>query len=178
VKDVDLSMYGGDWILCDILDGLHLLPHDYALAQIEKLWLNLGTHDNALMPRRCIAVLERIGTAEALDALAQIAQTTCKQQDRQLVTEMALRAIQMVSPVGQENWLIKLLQRGPKASYVIQRAIDMLGMTGNLQALPVIQQYFENHPSERVKYIAFWAIHNIYKAVDEVWYNGEEVRCL
>ncbi len=174
----DLSVSGNDWILGDILKGIHLLPSDYAIALIEKTWSNIQESDSVLIPLECVEALERIGTQEALDVLARIALETAGQQEYLLVSLQALRAIHKVSPVGREEWLIRFLQQNHQDRHVVLRVIDMLGMTGNRQALPIIQQYFENHPSEKTRFVAFWAIHNIYKSTNEVWYNGEEGGCV
>ncbi len=178
LEDIDLSRDHDDWILGDILKGIYLLPPNYAVAQIEKIWSNRTASNSVLLPDHCIEALERVGTKQALDMLARIVQETLGQSEDLLVPERALRAIQQISPVEREDWFIQLLQQDPQDRHVIQRVIDMLGMIGNLQGLPIIEQYFKNHPSERIKYVAFWAIHNTYKSKNEVWYNNEETGCL
>jgi len=175
IEDIDLSFSGHAWILGDILKGIHLLPPEYALTQIEKIWGQVK--EDALLPTYCIEALERIGTQPALDMLARIAQETSELQESGLETERALRAIQKVSPAGREDWLVEFLDQEHKDKYTTQRVIDTLGVVGSEKALPIIQQYFENHPSERIRYVAFWAIHNIHKANNEVWYNNEEAVC-
>ena len=94
-----------------------------------------------------------------------------------LNSERALRAILRISPKGQEDWLIDFLEKDWQDRLVVQRAIEILGMDGTYKALPVLTRYFENHQNERIRYFAFWAIHNIYKRQDDVWFNGEEIGC-
>jgi HEAT repeat protein len=177
-ESIDLSVSGSEWILGDILKGIHLLPSDYALHQIEKTWSSIQASDSVLSAHQCVEALEQIGTPEAIDMLARIAQEAVGQPRYILVPERALRAIQKVSPAGREDWLIRFLQQNDQDRGVVLRVIDMLGMTGNRQVLPMLQQYFENPPNERIRYFAFWAIHNIYKATNEVWYNSEESGCV
>ena len=173
------STHGDDWVLGDILKGIHMLPPDYALARIQKVWLNMKWDESKLLPHHCIEALESLGNKQALDMLAQIVQETLGQAEYRSEPERALRAIQQISPVGREDWLIALLQQDPQDRQgIVHRVIDMLGMTGSLQALPVLQQYLENHPSERIRLFAFWAIHNIYKSREQAWYDGQEAGCL
>ena len=167
-----------DWIIGDILSGIDLMPPDYALAQIGKIWANINNIDSILIPSDCIEALERIGTKEALDMIGLIYEETKDNPKFLLVPERALRAIQFVSPFGREEWLINLLQQNPQEKTVLYRAIDMLGVIGNKKALPIIQDYSVNNQNERVRYCAFWAMHNIYEANNEVWYNGEETGCV
>jgi len=178
INDIDLSAHGSDWILGDILKGIHLLPPDYALVQIEKLWPNTKASDLILIRQYCIEALERIGTRRAIDFLARIVQEATNQSEYTLDSERALRAILHISPLGQEDWLIGFLQKEPQDKSAVQRAIEILGVVGSLKALPVITRYFENHPNERIRYFAFWAIHNIYKNQNKVWFNSEEAGCV
>ena len=76
INSVDLDIHGNDWISADILEGIHLLPPDYALDQIEKLWPNTKTSDLILIRQYCIEALERIGTDRAISFLARIVQET------------------------------------------------------------------------------------------------------
>lgn len=115
---------------------------------------------------------------ELLHTLTRIAQETSEQEQFGLEPERALRAIQRVSPSGREDWLINFLNQEHKDRHTTQRAIEMLGMLGSKKALPTIEQYFNNHPGEKIGFVAFWAIHNIYRAADETWYNGEERGCI
>lgn len=165
-----------EWVLGDILKGIHLLPSEYVVPQIEKIWREV--EGDALLPTYCIEALERIGTQSALDMLTRIAQETSEQHKSRLEPERALRAIQKVSPAGREDWLINFLEQEYNDRSATQRAIDMLGLLGSKKALPIIEQYFNNDPNEKIRFVAFWAIHNIYKAGDETWYNGEERGCI
>lgn len=165
-----------DWVLGDVLKGIHLLPSEYAILQIEKIWA--AVEGKTLLPTYCIEALERIGTQSALDMLTRIAQETSEEEKFRSEPERALRAIQRVSPSGREDWLINFLSQEHKDRHSTQRAIDMLGLLGSKKALPIIEQYFNNDPNEKIRFVAFWAIHNIYKAGDETWYNGEERGCI
>ncbi len=177
-ETIDLSVSGDDWILGDILNGINLLSPDYALGQIEKVWSKIETSNSVLIPTQCIEALEHIGTQKALDMLERIAQDTVGQPNHILEPERALRAIQMVSSVGREDWLIDFLKQNHQDRHIVLRVIDMLGMTGNRKVIPFLKPYCEDYPNERIRYVAFWAIHNIYKAMNEVWYNAEEVKCV
>ncbi|MEZ4620182.1 MAG: hypothetical protein R2867_32395 [Caldilineaceae bacterium] len=128
-----------------------------------------------MIPTQCIEALERIGIQQALDMLAQITQETIGNPKYILVPERALRAIQMISAKGREDWLMRFLDQDIEDYSIVNRIIGMLGTTGNRKVLPTVQQYYENHQSEKTRYIAFWAIHNIYRATGKVWYNGEEI---
>jgi len=177
IYNIDLSEHGNEWILGDVLEGIHLLPPDYALDLIEKSWVNTKASKLVLIEQYCIEALERIGTKRAIDFLAKIVQETADQSEYILDAERALRAILHISPQGQEDWLIDLLQKDPQDNSTVRRAIEILGVIGSLKSLPVVTRYFENHPNERIRYFAFWTIHNIYKNQNEVWFNGEETGC-
>lgn len=171
---ISASKDRGDWILGDILPGIHLMSPDYAFDIIDKIWTKVKNMNSILLRSKCIEALERIGTREALDRIARIYEEVEGNQQFRLEPERALRAIQFVSPSGRDKWLIDLLQKKVEDRMIPIRAMIMLGMNGNEQAIPIIQDYLSNSKDERIKYYAFWAIHNIYKANNEVWYNGEE----
>ncbi len=177
IQGIDLSTEKGKWILGDILKGIHLLDSEYAIAEIKKAWFKIREGEYTLLPSYCIQALSNIGSKGAIDILATMVEETIDQSEHLLVSEEALRAMQYISPLGREQWLIQFLQTDPEDRHAVQRAIDMLGMTGNMEGIPILRQYLQNHPNERVRYFAFWAIHNIYKANKVVWYNGEEVVC-
>ncbi|MCB9444071.1 MAG: NACHT domain-containing protein [Ardenticatenaceae bacterium] len=176
LENVDLSKHGHDWILGDILKGIHLLPEKDALSRIETIWSRLSSESPILLPTDCIEALERIGSHRALEKLEQIAQETYEWDGFRAEPERALRAIQVVSPIGREDWLIEFLQKDHEDRHVVQRIIDMLGITGNEHVLPALEAFL-NDSSEKFRYVAFWAIHNIHKANNRIWYDDEEVGC-
>ncbi len=177
LTNLDHAERESDWVLGDILEGIHLLPAEHALAQIERIWSSRSQIGSILVPSYCIQALAQIGTRQALDMLARIVQETLAESNS-LIPEEALRAMLFVSPVGREQWLIELLQQEPSDRAAVQRAIEMLGMTGNPAALPTLERYLASHPVDRIGYFAFWALQNVHKANRDVWYNGEEVGCI
>jgi hypothetical protein len=176
---VGASKPESDWILSDVLKGISLLPPDYALAQIEKIWANASASDSGLVRTHCIEALELIGSRQALDMLARIAQETLGQPEQSLEPERALRAMLRISPVGRQEWLIGLLQQDLHDRHAALRVIEMLGLAGDSKAIPALQPFLENSPSERIGSVAFEAIRNIHaRVMNEVWYNDEEKGCL
>ena len=170
---LELDVSGNDWVLGDILKGVHRLPATFALATIAEALPTVMLHKSSLLLGDCIEALERIGTPEALEKLVDIVEQVTESKRHLLSFDRALLAILRVSAYEKEDWLIDLLQKSHNA-LSLQRLIDILGIIGSERALPLIQDHFEHSPSAKIRYVAFWAVHNIHKLAGGFWFDGEE----
>lgn len=174
LNEIDLASHGDDWALGDILQGIHLMPVEFALDQIKQVWEVAVSEQDVLLPTNCIEALERIGTSEALDMLAQLAEEAATNDSLLLEPERALRSMQLVSAANREDWLLDYLSKYQDRG-VTNRIIDTLAVVGTQKSLPILEKQFHSSQSEKTRFIAFWAIHNIQKSLGRVWYNNEEI---
>jgi len=160
-----------------IVEGIHRLPASYALSVIDEV-LSKGEEiergGSGYLRRVCIEALERIGTSEACERLAQIAWASAE-DPAGVETERALRGIEFLAPRDRENWLLQLISEHPRMERIaLQRALDTLGIIGSQDSLTLLQEYFNGPYPTSLQAICFWAIHNIHKRAGQLWFNGEE----
>jgi HEAT repeat protein len=165
------------WVVHAIVEGIHRLPASYALSFIDEV-LSKGEEiegdGSGYLRSLCIEALERIGTPEACERLAQIAWASAE-DGVGIDTERALRSIEFLAPRDRENWLLQLISEHPNMGRTaLQRALDTLGIVGSQDSLPLLQEYFNGPYPASLQAVCFWAMHDIHKRTGQLWFNGEE----
>jgi hypothetical protein len=159
----------------DLLGGIHLVRLQDALPFIDDvLQANLTAQDgnSLLLVDHCIEALERIGTAGAVDRLAQLVLATVDDVGG-IVPERALRAIETLAPRDRETWVIELVEKYPVRG-ILHRALDTLGVLGTEASLPILHKYLDGDQPEHIRTFAYRAIESIHRRSGRLWFNNEE----
>lgn len=166
-----------DWVAHDILAGVHRLPAPYALGVVDEVLSRIEEterEDGGYLKMLCIEALTGIGTVKACERLAQIVQSEAEDTIG-IDAEYALRCIGFLAPRDKEDWLLQLVkERSGMERTVLKRALDILGIIGGQNSLPLLQEYFgETHPDD-IRATCFWAIQAIHRRAGQLWFNDEE----
>lgn len=142
--------------------GLKILNDIYDAVKRERK--EFSSFSSSLMDTKYIENLERIGSPEAIEILAQLCEEYAGKEGRgTILFERAMRAIVLLSPKSKEDWLIELINSHPELSGPdLHRAIEALGVIGTEKSIPIIKRKATEHiKSEYILNGCFLAIENI-----------------
>lgn len=177
VEDLRRHRLSQGWTAHDIVKGIHRLAASYALDVVDEVLAKAGElkgGSSSYLRGLCIEALQRIGTSDACERLAEIAGASLE-DGVGLDAERALRGIEFLAPRERERWLLALIREHPGMERIaLRRALEALGVIGSHESLALLHDYLNGGYSVEIQATCFWAIHNIHKRAGQLWFNNQE----